>query len=1312
MKALKTPAWLLAAMTLVLPVHQLRAADTDDDGITDVIEDQLGLPRRVKQKLAHVDGSPDRKFSLELSKKHAPDILTLEACHVGGQRVLFKTTFAGDPDFSGATFILYVDLDNDPNTGRVNKHHGGVDLMVVLSNLKIGKSEHNPSFERKIRYRGLLDGNTLWLMFDAPLIVKDGAVELGVHLLSQRKIKGASGDSTKHKIVRLPLSDNTDLPQVSFKQQIGRPLPEYRFYNDRVKLEKLEDKGLRAEQVAAAEPMKRGRPRPDVPFMASRKRVDGNVKLRRVRVNLLEEAGVARTTSPVRFGFPLPRGALFDLKRIRVINGQNLEVPAQFTATGFWPDDSLKWVLIEFATPLKKNESADFTVEFGSSVKQAEGPSKLRLEETADSLTVWTGNLKAQIDKAKFNLLTAVWRDRNQDGQFGQAEKVIGSSPEGIRLVDERGKVFVMSARAPERFVIEENGSQRVTVRVEGDYSASDGESYMSYITRLTFRANSSLIEIAHTHINTYIKTEFTDITSLSMPFQIEEITDGELLLPAARDAVVRKQWGGREGIRQLAQWNDLQFALDGGELLEGKTPGVVRVSGQKNSVSISFRDFWQRWPKAVDASGQTLNVALLPEQPDSSFGSDLPHYLMFPFVSGKYRFKWGMSFTERLVIDVGSAMGLDELHADINTPIVPVIPAEWYRETGALGNLAAPFEEQFKAWDSYVETAFELHMVRKAQAREYGYFNYGDWYGERGRNWGNNEYDLAHGLFIHFARTGSRDCFRWALITARHQADVDCVHAYPDPYYVGSNHQHSIGHTGTWSQVPQHATWSHRYDSHTAAANGHTWSEGMLEAWFLAGDPRPMEAALGLGEHIAWGMSRRFTRLGTHERTAGWSLLAVTALYNATGDAQYLEAAKRIVAVPLREQKFNEGGAWPHRLPRDHAGGHRKSYGNNLFLIGVLLSGMKAYHEVTKDPAVEKSIIAGARWMAKSWDPDEEGWPYSASADGKPYYGFKTSLNPLVVLPVAYAGQLSGDESLIEIAENALGAVVRGGTPSFGKSLAQKIVFTAGTMAILQNWFEAHRDDKGSEVLAGGTAGLEKYIVRTHDAKEHKVRAPDRKTFWIKLKDDTVDLQARRKPTGAKPKDWQKGAITVHDAEGNELAKETFSTDGAFQFKTELKAKVGSIFKVTVDDDQRAHWSLSRDNVSIVAQTSPGFSMADIGKARFYFHVPKGTREFQIDLVGVHAGIYGAGVLNAENRLVAYKQGANTGQVQLSWAARVLSTKGSNPALASLKVKPAPEDTGKVWGLVLWAANNIGCELKGVPPYVALSREDWFSPR
>ncbi len=187
--------------------------------------------------------------------------------------------------------------------------------------------------------------------------------------------------------------------------------------------------------------------------------------------------------------------------------------------------------------------------------------------------------------------------------------------------------------------------------------------------------------------------------------------------------------------------------------------------------------------------------------------------------------------------------------------------------------------------------------------------------------------------------------------------------------------------------------------------------------------------------------------------------MAAVLAVYRGTGDEAYLEAARKIASVALQEQKFDDGGAWPHVLPTDHSGGHPGARGNNLFLMGVLLAGLKDYHEVTEDPAALKSLVSGARWVMKSWDPRARGWPYSASTTGESYYERITpSLNMLIVDSLAYAGQQAGDASMLHAALDAVVATAGQTPPSSGKSVAQQLHFAAGTMALLQNWLDTKR--------------------------------------------------------------------------------------------------------------------------------------------------------------------------------------------------------------------------------------------------------------
>ncbi|MBT3381061.1 MAG: hypothetical protein HN742_21815 [Lentisphaerae bacterium] len=1280
----------------------------DGSGIPSSIVDQLALPPGMHEAFVPVTVGPNRTGSSVDPVRDAPDIVGCALAHVGGERLLLRTDFAAKPVFVGATFIIYLDMDNDRESGRTGDHHAGVDIMVVASGQTVSLAIHNPNYSSTSTVKAALTDTTLWVLLDAPLVVKAGLTELGVHLLSQRK--GGQSDSTRHQVLTLPVHPDRKVAGLVMKTSSSfRSLSDYRYYNDTVKLERLSDKGLRAEQVKPDTPITPGRPAPPAPFAQSRKvGIRGTVARRRVLVSLLEEGSVTRAAADVRFGFPFPKGAIYDATHVRLLDGEGQEVPCQCTPTGFWEDDSLRWGLIEASAALALSTETSWAVEFGHQVSRSIPPQPIAVQETEERLVVDTGALVVTLDKQHFNLFGDV-SVRRPEGDA--APGAIRSGAAGVLLVDETGTVFTMSASTPESLSFERRGPLVTVVRVTGDYASAEGARYMRYVAHLTFRAGSPVVTLALTHVNSYTRTEFTDVTSLSIPFQAIDPTGTVAVLTPSEGAEAFAEQPLAEG-RSLRQLDDQQLVLapEGWER-EQRGPGVAIVRGDRAAASLVVHDFWECWPKGVRKTRSGLALELLPEQSGSDYGKAFPHHLQYPFVEGKYRFKWGMSFTQRITLDFSGRMSPGELHANAATPVIPVLPAQWYSDTGVVEPLPVPQGNQFKLWDEYVAKSFRGFLERQERYREFGYLNYGDWYGERGRNWGNNEYDLAHGLFMQFLRTGRRDYFRWALTAARHQADVDCVHAYPDPAYVGANHQHSIGHTGMWTQTVQRATWSHRYDSHTDARNGHTWAEGMVDAWFLTGDVRVMDAAIGLGEHITWAMAPRFSRLGTHERSAGWSLVAIMALYRATLDPLYLEAAQRIASVALREQKLDEGGAWPHTLPRDHAGGHHGARGNNLFLIGVLLGGLAEYHAVTQDPEVEKAILSGARWMLKSWDEAAAGWPYSAATDGTPFYAAKTGLNTLVAPAIAYAGWVAQDAQMMDVVATGLEAAALGGRATMGKSLAQKLVFSSRALGRLQMWCAKSRDDNGASLLDGSSRV--RYFLRTPEAAQFRIRSPVEKVFHVKLNNTHAVLKATRTPHGARPKEWPTGALTVTDASGRIVASDEYSTDGKHAFECELRAPApGAVFAVRIKDDLRSVWGVSGEGLAVLADVNNGFSIGGVGRSRFSFRVPDGTRAFRIKLVGVHNGHYGAVVVTPDGKIARHHEGTNPGRAQLSWAPKDEGKAlPSRPERAELDVAVDPSQAGKTWGLVLWAAGDISVQLEGVPPYLARTPGEWFEP-
>ncbi|MGQ9732531.1 MAG: exo-rhamnogalacturonan lyase family protein [Candidatus Zipacnadales bacterium] len=1279
------------------------AQDTQD--LSPEVQQRLGLAPGGLGRLISVSTSPDEAYTAAQAIVNAPDILSLEAGHIGGQRLLFRIGFAAPPDFNGATFIIYLDLDNNPATGRKDPQHVGIDLMAVIQDDQVSSSFHNAAYsDNNTILRAARVGKALYVTVDAPLPEKD-PIAVGVHLLSQRG-QGRS-DSTPHQVAQLPRSGAKPAPLAPGRESDLRTLDDYRYHDDLVKYEKLEDKGLRAEQVAPVKPFSPARRCPRPLFASTGREPDKGETLSPtlVPVSLLEESGVARSATPISFGFPCPEGGIFDPARLRVLDVKKREIPAQFTVTAFWPDGSLKWVLVDFLTALQPGAEQIYTVELGRDVQRSLPASPLTIAETDDQLTIMTGPLQVVIDKERFSIFRQVARDVNGDGSFDPNEQVLTPTPEGMVLTDEHGKAFTSAGVPPDEILLEERGPLKAVVRVEGRYAAADGGTYMRYIARLTFRAGSSRVAVTWTHLNDYLATEFTDFTSLRFPLRLNGGLRQTTVFLTDADGKLQGQDYREFSLFQADEAHSI-FEVPGQKALDsGRGTGLLRCVGGAGPLTMVLHDFWQRWPKGLSANAQQVSIDLLPPQPGPDYGTNLPHYLLFNLVSGKYRLKWGMAFTEHFTLDFDPQTASEELYADTNHPVVPVLPAEWYASTAALGPLAAPREQQFAVWDKYVADSFAAYMARKANTREYGFLNYGDWYGERGRNWGNNEYDLAHGLFQQFLRTGNRDYFRWALVAARHQADVDIIHAYPDPFYVGGNVPHSVGHTGAWSERLTHGTWHTRYDAMVTAANGHNWADGMVDAWCLTGDATVMESALQLAEHVTWAMSPTFTTLGTHERTAGWALKTILAVYRQTYDPEYIAAARRIAAVPLAEQKFEQGGAWPHILPLDHSNQQPNVMGNNLFLIGILLGGLQAYHEVAPEPAVEKSLIAGVQWVAKSWDETASGWPYSATPEGQPLYPPSTSLNMLIIQPLAYVAHLTNDERLWHIVEDSLTAVCLSGPQSFGKSLAQQLHFAGGTLALLQEHYEATRPDQGLSVLSGDPAWYAGIMAKTPDATRHSVRAPDEKIFFVRPSSPETELIAERVPHGARPKVAPTGTLRVLAADGTVVGEDTFSTDSSHEYRLRLPGPPGATFKVAINDDQRGVWTLRGDHLQIVMQTIPGFSIGGIGKSKYHFFVPAGTERFRMRLFGVHTGPYGAVVLTPEGHIAGQHQATNPG------TSSDKPSLSDHPERGEIVVEPAAADTNKLWSVVLWAAGDLGVELVGIPPYLSLTAQAWFDP-
>lgn len=1257
---------LRSILTLVLGLWTLDTAavaaepDSDGDGLPDRVERLLGTPPERAQNWT-VFWTRDEK---KAGDKTGPQMLRAAVAHVAEDRFVWRVDWT-EPFPGGGSLIIYLDADNRKDTGRQDsRSNAGTDLMYhyagtsgVMYHGEFPKAQQSP-------LRVELFGNSMVFCHDAPLHREGNVAVVRVALLAEKAVRASTGWIE----VRIPLTGTGK------KSRLLGP-------------EDAEFLGLSGDAIrrSMSGPYPERRATPALPFAsAPRREQAASVERERVTVELAEEDGIARRGAPVRFGFPLPQGKLFNAAQARLLAPDGRETPAQFTATGFWKDDSVRWLGVTFLADIAPKARAEYVVEFGRAVKRRAPSRPLRMTRDGDALTVNTGAMQVRLNARRFGFLDEV--------RIG-GETVARGGSGGLVLTARDGRRFT-SAAGEATLRVEESGPLTACVRIEGPISNEKDGNFFRHITRLRFYAGSSKVDVACTLVDDALEHEFADFRSVELPLELAKSAQ------TARFALadVEQTETLDSATARLFQRDDQSFLLTGVSPAKGRrTPGRVAMEGGGRGIGVSVEDFWQNYPCALRAEREKLTLELWPDIRGESSYSKLPDYLRFSFVEGAYRFKWGMSRTRRMSLDFALERGALPAPAE---PLIVVVPPAWYESSGALGPMVAKRGNEYAAWDEVMERCFTDHLRIKEVKREYGFFNWGDWHGEREINWGNNEYDLPHALFMQFARTGDRRYYHLALEGARHQADVDCVHAYPDPAYVGCNVEHSVFHTGTWTEKGARG-WSYGYGGGATAANGHTWAEGMCDAWHLTGDERSMEAAQGLGEHIVYGMAPRFKKLGTHERSAGWSLVAILALYRATLDPLYLDAARQIAEVPLRERKPGQGSGWPHTLPGDHCAhshipGAKLCVGNACFLMGILGSGLKEYYIETGDARAREAVIGQAGFWKQMWVPEAGGFPYTSC----PLFRNRPGVLGGMVCAdaIAFAAKESGDAELMSIAAEAMIANIASPTGGDGKGFSMFSRFAAPLLAMLRDARDCCEPARRLVTINAGDL-LQRKFSKAAPTTFLGIRAPKEKRFFVQITDGAETIVITRKPHGSMSKGAPTGTVTVIGPDGREIRHETFDTDKGCELNVSVAADAPrGTYAVRIVDDMRGIWHVGSTTGRVVLDCSRAPTLANYRPNRLFFRVPEGVRRFKLTIVGGHKGEFGMSVSDADGQARGFVRG--------------LRSAASTPdARRTLDIEVPPGKDGAVWSAVAFASMDWDLKMEGIPPYISASAAGWFLP-
>ena len=722
---------------------------------------------------------------------------------------------------------------------------------------------------------------------------------------------------------------------------------------------------------------------------------------------------------PITTGIPFPTGVLGSTQHVRLRCGGK-PVPIQIETTARWPDHSIKWVLVTFPADVSANPadvSAKSTqvyhLEFGQDVTHREFDNSIARRQ-GDAIFIDTRKMQFKIN--------------------AHGEVVIRDQPCRTVLRMKNGEVFSSENSNNATIEIEENGPLRTVIKTTAQLTSPQNATLFLIEKRIEAYAGQDFVRIFHTFTNNQQEL-FTSIEELT--YDVPSMSDrGHWdIAMAGGDSLPLDSKQTR-----VSQRLDDQFVSDSGHSNASNEPNVSqgRIIGSAISVhpeapSVALRDFWQNYPKSFESTPKRLKIGLCPEFEPGVY-DDFPfekegHQLYYYLRNGHYQFKRGMSKTHELMISLASETRCEAQATFFQNPLLATAPPQWYCDSLAFYDVAPRNEKRFKAYEDAIDEDIVAYKETQERQHDFGLMNYGDWYGERGSNWGNSEYDTQHAFFLEYIRSGNPAAFFLGDATEKHNRDIDTLHWAEKASNVGAVYTHQMGHVGDYYKISVPGT---KGFPRAGFSVSHAWVEGHFDHYFLTGDRRSFETGKAVADFfIRDKMSHPYHF--TSCRVPGWHLIMNASAYAATGDPYYLNASRVIVQNVLetqdtlpnplppyqREQgRTHQLGGWSRMLVPGHCRCQPRHRGNAGFMVAILLSGLKYYHDVTGDPEVKDAIILGAYGLLdETYSEEKASFRYTSC----PKMKYRLSPSPLMIEGIARAYRWTGDPRFRRVLIQAL---------------------------------------------------------------------------------------------------------------------------------------------------------------------------------------------------------------------------------------------------------------------------------------------------
>jgi hypothetical protein len=783
-----------------------------------------------------------------------------------------------------------------------------------------------------------------------------------------------------------------------------------------------------------------------------------------------EPVGVERQNAPVTGGVPVGPLKTNGVHQLFLSDAKGNHIRAQLSPMVQLRDGTLEWVLVDFLADLKPNETKTFRLSRGIvGARAAVVKNAVEIEQKPDTVTLSNGLVKLQLSKKHFNLFDQVWIDRNGDEKFADDEAMLqmqrpvpaGAAGDGtipaLTLWRPRPNAAYATRYGKVTNVeMEDSGSVRTTVRLDGTYGERKGSTWLGWTCRVTMWAGRRDLRVLYAirNVNPNLKQQ-EQVKRASLILRLADTNGSADYLVGASDIRMsrltagpkptpkKSQWHGRVELRQVGPCEAVcgkshrrfhkltDYRTAGYRVVQfqpGKrTPtvdvgfrcdGWLALDGGCGSCLVWLRNFTHDNPKRIGASHDgTITLDLIP--PDD--GAPQPYYAKGGYWLGDRSHKtfevwchfrpepyaspadvrhWANEYDNYIPPLPNTAKRMAELVQQMRRPLQLVSTPEWYTRTGALWGVMPTVGDE------------------RAAARAMGYGRLGppgfrdpSWLGIDFLHYENfhyrSEWDDPRDCLVEFLRTGDHDYLRRAHSYGRNYRDFGVPRT--DGLEFGERKK------GRWGAGPV-ARWG-------KFCGCHNYGAGLLDLWLLTGDRSYRDAAVEYGyDHAGavkvWG--------GFGGKGRGWArkMASVLATYKVTRDPKLKAWLVENCRPPIPDKALREDGRC--LIAKNLQGSWQTGLCHHAVWHNWILH-KDEYAGVERDDYRDQ-IIGIARNVAKYWWSDKlGGGPYyitfppirpgNAKATAPTFGGGGGGYTPTCVDMMTRGYLLTGDEALLAAA-------------------------------------------------------------------------------------------------------------------------------------------------------------------------------------------------------------------------------------------------------------------------------------------------------